>query len=45
MGKLNKEAEPSIKLQKIVLLVFGLGPILIMGWFLTSQGFFNSPGT
>ena len=44
MSKLIKEKEPSPKLQKIVLLVFGLGPIFIMGWFLTSKGFFNPPG-
>ncbi len=45
MPKLIKEKEASPRLQKIVLVVFGLGPIFIMFWFLTSQGFFNSPGT
>ena len=28
---------------KIVLLVFGVGPLLLMGLFLFSNGFFNSP--
>ncbi len=45
MSKLVKEKEASPVLQKIALLVFGLGPIFIMIWFLTSQGFFNPPGT
>ncbi len=45
MAKLIKEKEASPKLQKLVLLVFGLGPIIIMAWFLTSQGFFEPPGT
>ena len=44
MGKLIKEKEPSPKSQKLVLIVFGLGPIIIMGLFLASQGFFNPPG-
>ena len=29
---------------KIVLFVFGLGPLLLMCFFLFSNGFFNSPG-
>ncbi len=45
MTKLIKEKEPSNALKKIVLLVFGLGPIFIMIWFLNSQGFFTPPGT
>ena len=28
---------------KIVLFVFGVGPLLLMGLFLFSNGFFNSP--
>ncbi len=28
---------------KIVLLVFGVGPLLLMSLFLFSKGFFNSP--
>ena len=28
---------------KIVLFVFGLGPLLLMSLFLFSKGFFNSP--
>ena len=27
---------------KIVLFVFGVGPLLLMGLFLSSKGFFNS---
>ena len=46
MPKLIKDKEAaSPKLQKTVLLIFGLGPIFIMGWFLTSQGFFQPPGS
>ncbi len=41
MVKLIKEKEPSPLIQKLVLLTFGLGPIIIMIWFLTSKGFFN----
>ena len=43
MAKLKRDKEVDPKIQKAVLLFFGLGPILAMGWFLTSQGFFNSP--
>ena len=28
---------------KIVLFVFGMGPLILMGLFLFSNGFFNSP--
>ncbi len=28
---------------KIVLFIFGVGPLLLMGLFLFSNGFFNSP--
>ncbi len=41
MVKLIKEKEPSPQIQKILLLAFGLGPIIIMIWFLASRGFFN----
>ena len=37
--KKNEKTSPFI--QKIVLLLFGLGPILIMGWFLYLKGFFQ----
>ncbi len=45
MPKLRKEEEQSPIVQKLLLILFGLGPIFIMGWFLTSKGFFNAPGT
>ncbi len=41
MVKLKKEKESSPAMQKIVLLAFGVGPILIMGIFLYSKGFFD----
>jgi len=41
MSKLNKYSETSPLIQKIVLLTFGLGPIILMGWFLASHGFFD----
>ncbi|KGG16380.1 hypothetical protein [Prochlorococcus sp. MIT 0603] len=43
MSKLIKEKEESPKLQKLVLLIFGLGPIVIMILYLASTGFFDSP--
>ena len=42
MAKLNKEKEASPALQKTVLLLFGLGPIILMIWFLASKGFFET---
>ena len=45
MVKLIKEKETSPVIQKLVLLVFGLGPIFLMGWFLASKDFFSAPGT
>ena len=42
MTKLRKDKETSPRLQKLVLLIFGLGPLFLMGWFLISNGFFNS---
>tara|TARA_Y100001968_G_scaffold137719_1_gene125885 strand:+ start:1384 stop:1509 length:126 start_codon:yes stop_codon:yes gene_type:complete len=41
MAKLKKDKETSPLIQKIVLLVFGVGPILIMIIFLSSRGFFG----
>tara|TARA_Y100001968_G_scaffold314122_1_gene339100 strand:- start:273 stop:488 length:216 start_codon:yes stop_codon:yes gene_type:complete len=37
----DKETRP--RTAKIVLFVFGLGPLILMGLFLFSNGFFNSP--
>ena len=45
-SKLNDSAEENIttpKTAKIVLFVFGVGPLLLMCLFLFSNGFFNSP--
>ena len=45
----SKIADPSIEKKttprtaKIVLFVFGVGPLLLMCLFLFSNGFFNSP--
>ncbi len=39
---LEKKATPTTA--KIVLFVFGVGPLLIMCLFLFSNGFFSSPG-
>ncbi len=41
MTKLKKKEKENPKLQKLVLLIFGLGPILIIGIFLSSNGFFE----
>ncbi len=43
MTKLTKRKDDSPKLQKLALLTFGLGPIIIMFIFLTSNGFFEKP--
>ena len=37
----QKQADSPIG-KKIVLLVFGIGPILFVSWFLYSKGFFNT---
>ena len=37
----EKKTTPSTA--KIVLFVFGVGPLILMGLFLSSNGFFNSP--
>ena len=37
------EKETTPRVAKIVLLIFGVGPLLLMCLFLFSNGFFNSP--
>ena len=37
------EKQTSPRTAKIVLFVFGVGPLLLMCWFLFSNGFFNPP--
>ena len=39
----NKENETTPRTAKIVLFVFGVGPLILMCLFLFSNGFFNSP--
>ena len=39
----NDEANTTPRTAKIVLFVFGLGPLIFMCLFLFSNGFFNSP--
>ena len=39
----NDELSTKPRTAKIVLFVFGLGPLILMGLFLFSNGFFNSP--
>ena len=41
--KVNKEKEPTKNSAKLVLFIFGLGPIIGIIIFLASKGFFNSP--
>ena len=38
---IDKQATP--RTAKIVLFVFGVGPLILMSLFLFSNGFFNSP--
>tara|TARA_B100000579_G_scaffold379439_1_gene346772 strand:+ start:560 stop:730 length:171 start_codon:yes stop_codon:yes gene_type:complete len=38
-----KDTNPKPRTAKIVLFVFGLGPLLLMCLFLFSNGFFNAP--
>ena len=38
-----KESQTTPKTAKIVLFVFGVGPLILMVLFLFSNGFFNSP--
>tara|TARA_B100000214_G_scaffold373450_1_gene353817 strand:- start:1658 stop:1831 length:174 start_codon:yes stop_codon:yes gene_type:complete len=39
----NVEKKTTPRTAKIVLFVFGLGPLILMCLFLFSNGFFNSP--
>tara|TARA_B100000965_G_C18887852_1_gene454847 strand:+ start:70 stop:240 length:171 start_codon:yes stop_codon:yes gene_type:complete len=39
----NVDKKTTPRNAKIVLFVFGVGPLLLMCWFLFSNGFFNSP--
>ena len=39
----NEEKKTKPRTAKIVLFVFGVGPLILMCLFLTSNGFFNSP--
>ena len=39
----NDETKTTPRSAKIVLFVFGLGPLILMCLFLFSNGFFNSP--
>ena len=39
----NQETKTTPRTAKIVLFVFGLGPLILMSLFLFSKGFFNSP--
>ena len=41
--KQNQELEPTKNSAKLVLFIFGLGPIIGITIFLYSKGFFNSP--
>jgi len=39
----NDDKKTTPRTAKIVLFVFGVGPLILMGLFLFSNGFFNSP--
>ena len=39
----NEEKKTTPRTAKIVLFVFGVGPLILMCLFLLSNGFFNSP--
>ena len=39
----NEETKTSPRTAKLVLFVFGVGPLILMCLFLFSNGFFNSP--
>ena len=41
--EVNNENKATPKTAKIVLFVFGVGPLILMCLFLFSNGFFNSP--
>ncbi len=42
-NSINKEKQPTKNSAKLVLFIFGLGPIIGIIIFLASKGFFNSP--
>ncbi len=44
---MKKEAQEQVSpiRAKLVLAIFGLGPLIIMAVFLTSNGFFQPPGS
>ncbi len=39
----NEDTKSSPRTAKIVLFVFGVGPLILMCLFLSSNGFFNAP--
>ena len=41
--ELNEKEKTTPRTAKIVLFVFGVGPLILMSLFLFSNGFFNSP--
>ena len=41
--EVSKEPKTTPRTAKIVLFVFGVGPLILMCLFLFSNGFFNSP--
>ena len=41
--EVNEEKKTTPRTAKIVLFVFGVGPLILMCLFLFSNGFFNSP--
>ncbi len=41
--QVNDETKTTPRTAKIVLFVFGLGPLILMCLFLVSNGFFDSP--
>ncbi len=41
--QVNEEKKTTPRTAKIVLFVFGVGPLILMCLFLSSNGFFNSP--
>ncbi len=41
--EVNEQTKTSPRTAKIVLFVFGVGPLILMCLFLFSNGFFNSP--
>jgi len=37
----NDKKEPNSRTAKLVLFIFGIGPLLLMSYFLSVNGFFN----